>query len=337
MVYKIINDYRVFADWLYWLFGFILPALFFTAILVWTLADGRYLSRKGAMASKFSHSEPLVLLLIGVIFLFLNREQLQALPVAALIRLTSEPGISQAKNLSLINYSYLIYTFATISICASLAKAFWTHVRLEQHFWGPLDYYSAFGRRSGLIRALELSLRCLIAIMVLLLQKHLSLLKYVKHIGEIRLQSGIPQQFETDFIVSFAAWQADFAKLFMVMYAAILVWLFLAHRINRSNSKITSEELRKAVHGTLWSTGPGLIIAWLLYFTATGRWIPSLYDQTPVNLQWWMIPAACSGFVICGAVVLVNLVIILWCQVRPVVWDSWKIAYCHGAPAARAK
>lgn len=323
MTHNIITSYSIYVDLLYLILGIILPSLFLGAILIWTISDGQYLRKSDAKPLNFSHSEPIVLLFIGAAFLYINRSPLQALPAATLIRLAGDPSTA---NNSTLNFSYIAYTIATLALCASLAKAFWTHVRLEQHHWGMLDYYKAFQQRSGWVRGLELLLRCVIALIVVLLQKQLSVLKYVDHIDKVKNPHGIPQENEVAFVASFAEWQAHFSTLFFFMYLAIIAWSVLANRVNmQAATKVPAELpiLKNAFAGTLWSTVPGLFAAWLLFVTATGRIIPTFHSKMPVNLnEVWIITVVSGLIILVGFIIIINLGYVLFTQVWPVVRDS---------------
>lgn len=318
----IVNQYAQVTDVMSIIGGIISPSIFLLAILLWTIGDGHFFKKpknNDAKKNKFSHSEPIVLFLLGSYFLFTNLDELKALPVAALIRISKIDNV----DVSCVEIAYLSFTFATVAICASLSKIYWTHIRLEQCKWGNYQYYTNLSNKR-FRRLIELLLRCSIAALVVLTQKHLSTLQYVKHIELLRTETGIPEQYIIEFLNSFGVWLEHFSGLLLFLYVSIFSWLSFVVLINGKSYKEKDLDMRDALHGTLWSTLPGMLMSWMLYIVATGRVMPNPFKHAniiDISGEWVMMTA--MALVLVGFVVTTNLIVVIFRQVYPVVAESF--------------
>lgn len=243
------------------LITWIAPCLFFAGIIAQTVSR----TRAAPQNSKGQHSEPFVFTFLGAWFLIVNGPLLQQMSFAMEYRLgASASALLSSENLTLFRTAFGL---AAVSVVATLAKAFWTHVQLENNYWGEVrNYRKKVWEKGARFGWLEYALRCLIAVVIVYMQKLLGDISNIEGIQIVSSGEVLDQVREAEFVNSFSQWLAGFSRTAFYLYLLIIVWLSI---VWSAHSKAYS-----AVIGTATSTVPALIVVWAMYFMSTSSVLP---------------------------------------------------------------
>ena len=258
-------------------FTVVVPATFFLGIV---LRVTRQASDAGGI--RRIHTEPIVLLLIGFWFLAANSPYIENLSIALEYRLQISAGGTVLASENGLRWFRFCFGTGMIALLATLAKAFWTHVVLEDNEWGGVQRYREM-LPSGFVSGFEYVIRCLIAVLIVVTQKELTGVGNISFIDDVNAIRGDEERSQI-FSQEFATWLQGFAALAFYIYAAILVWVVIVFSYTRSDPKAS-----RAAKGTLWSTAPALAVVWIMYFLASGNFIPIPFVSTlPANVESWV-------------------------------------------------
>lgn len=288
--------------WLaFFLLTWIVPGLFFLGILAKTI-------RKDVRERANLHSEPFVLMFLGLWFLAVNGPLMGQFIVAMEFRL----GAGIASFLSPDELTFFRFSFgvAALAVIATLAKAFWTHVMLEEGVWGRIHEYRKPLWDAGLAYGWgEYAVRCIIAVLIVLMQKELSNMSKIPHISDLSNGIHLSQAAEAVFVEDFSKWLGGFSRLGVYLFLMIWVWLAIVSIKNMSKSK----EAWMSFAGTALSAVPSLLVVWFMYMNATGEMFPiPFFDISVQDPSKVVLIASTVVYIFCSIVIFSNLLWVLW-------------------------
>jgi hypothetical protein len=277
------------------MFAYFVPAVFFIGILCRVIRHGR------AEGSTTLYAEPVVLLFIGLVFMAANAPYVDELATAMQVRLYIEPHAGGGADMG-EDWFHLAFGLGAIAVLATLAKAFWTHVILEENQWGPLAGYRSYLWSNKIVGWFEYFLRCVIAVLIVLTQKGLSEVQDVKHIDDTKAIIS-DEEASNEFVTSFLEWLWEFSLYGFWLYAFICIWLSLV-----AWRTVHEPRGKRAAWYTATSTIPALLIAWIMFVLATGRVIPNPFETyVPGNPPGWLIMSVSSFLFVLSLLVFLNV------------------------------
>ena len=286
----------------------IIPSIFLLGIFARTSNNYR--------ASAILKSEPVVLLFLGIWFLGFNGPLLSQFATAMLFQIEVHfSGVFAPGEKIFFQIGFLA---GAMMLAATLAKAFWTHVLLEDGVWGKVqDFQKPLMERGRLFGVIEFSIRCLIAVSIIFLQSVLNELQLVKHIDEIAKQSdlaasSLTQIEETEFVLSFSDWLIQFSLVGLGLFSLILIWLAIVYPLNIRRTDVSSEICNSSALGTLFSALPAFAIMYLMFVLSTGEFIPNFFvDYSPGNPPRLFVALSSFIFILLSMLIVFNLIITL--------------------------